>query len=92
MMRECLRLDPCKQTRLSYQTTQSPAKGKLDREKVELDRTRSATPGRTNPRRLERVHAERSLTVARPHSSHLLKPLDVGIFLPLKRVYGTELA
>jgi hypothetical protein len=26
-----------------------------------------------------------------PHSSHLLQPLDVGCFLPLKRAYSREL-
>jgi hypothetical protein len=26
-----------------------------------------------------------------PHSSHLLQPLDVGCFSPLKRAYGDEI-
>lgn len=26
-----------------------------------------------------------------PHSSHLLQPLDVGCFSPLKRAYGNEI-
>jgi hypothetical protein len=26
-----------------------------------------------------------------PHSSHILQPLDVGCFSPLKRSYGTEI-
>ena len=26
-----------------------------------------------------------------PHSSHLLQPLDVGCFSPLKRAYGREI-
>ena len=26
-----------------------------------------------------------------PHSSHLLQPLDVGCFSPLKRAYGSEI-
>jgi hypothetical protein len=26
-----------------------------------------------------------------PHSSHLLQPLDVGCFGPLKKVYGREI-
>jgi hypothetical protein len=26
-----------------------------------------------------------------PHSSHLLQPLDVGCFSPLKRAYGSQI-
>ena len=32
------------------------------------------------------------ITLCMPHSSHLLQPLDVGCFGPLKRAYGGEIA